>query len=226
MNDLASTTANELDRFRREKFSIESILSSANDLKYRGLIDVEIFKEITAPSDEFVELMARRIYAGRLTAPVRDWFSHVVSEAMSASLRTMINKRLSNALDATTVPNPNKVTETADEPVSDDEIVTTEEELEGFQIVRAILRSTIDVHRIAIRDQRSYCGILLDDNNRKPICRLHFNAISKKYIGVFEDKVEERIEIENLEDIFKHSDRLIKAVLDYDGANEQPGSTD
>lgn len=66
--------------------------------------------------------------------------------------------------------------EEAPEPSSDGEIETTAEELEAFYIVRAIMRDVVDVKRIAMRDIKTYCGILLDDNNQQPICRLHFMA--------------------------------------------------
>jgi hypothetical protein len=40
--------------------------------------------------------------------------------------------------------------------------------MEAFYIIRAILCSKINVSRIMIRDNQSYCGILLDDDNRTP----------------------------------------------------------
>ena len=49
-----------------------------------------------------------------------------------------------------------------------------------------------------MRDVRSYCGILLDDNNRKPICRLRFNS-SKKYVSLFHAEDEERVQIETVD---------------------------
>ena len=48
-----------------------------------------------------------------------------------------------------------------------------------------------------MRDVQSYCGILLDDNNRKPICRLHFNG-SKKYVTLFDVEGGERVDIVSL----------------------------
>ena len=55
-----------------------------------------------------------------------------------------------------------------------------------------------------MRDVKSYCGILLDNNNRQPICRFHFNYATQKYIGLFdENKNEERVPIDDLDDIFK-----------------------
>jgi hypothetical protein len=91
---------------------------------------------------------------------------------------------------------------------SENRIVTTEEEIQGYHIVKAIVCAVIDAERIGYRDTISYFGILCDDNNRKPICRLHFNG-RQKYIGtVGTDKNEERIPIDNLNDIYKLADRL------------------
>lgn len=45
-------------------------------------------------------------------------------------------------------------------------ILTTEEEIEGYYIVKSILRATIDPKRIVMRDKKNDCGILLDDNNK------------------------------------------------------------
>ncbi|MNC46708.1 hypothetical protein D3C75_957360 [compost metagenome] len=99
---------------------------------------------------------------------------------------------------------------------SDDKVLTTLEELEGYHIVRAVVRSVVDAKRIVQRDTQSYFGILLDDNNRKPICRLHFNR-SQKYIGIFdEEKNETRHPINSIDDIYEYSDRLKKTVGYYD----------
>lgn len=92
----------------------------------------------------------------------------------------------------------------------------TEEETEGFNIVKAIVREVVDVKRVAMRDTKSYCGVLLDDNNRKPICRLRFNRM-QKYLGVFTQKQEERIPIDEVDDIFKHADSLKATITEYLG---------
>ena len=48
-------------------------------------------------------------------------------------------------------------------------IVTTEEEIEAFYIIRGMLAGSVDVNDIVHRDTESYFGILYKDNNRKPI---------------------------------------------------------
>ena len=79
-----------------------------------------------------------------------------------------------------------------------------------------LAQEEVDPKRVFIRDVRTYCGIVLDDNNRKPICRLWFNT-SKKYVGLFDEhKKEERVPIGDLDEIFGLADRLKATVRAYD----------
>lgn len=73
----------------------------------------------------------------------------------------------------------------------------------------------MDLQRVVYRDAQSYFAILFDNNNRKPICRLHFNG-GKKYIETFdENKNGTKHLIESLNDIYKISDILIQTVGYY-----------
>ncbi|MBO9658185.1 MAG: restriction endonuclease, partial [Chitinophagaceae bacterium] len=102
------------------------------------------------------------------------------------------------------------------EVAEENRIETTAEELEAYQIVKAMLRQKIKASRIVHRDAQSYFAILLDDNNRKPICRLYLNG-SKRYIGIFdEQKKETKIEILTVDDIFLHGEAMGKTVEGYD----------
>jgi len=66
-----------------------------------------------------------------------------------------------------------------------------------------------------MRDTISYCGILFDDNNRKPICRLYFNNPKKMQLALFDqDKNEEKVYINELGDISQYADKL-KAIVNY-----------
>ena len=96
------------------------------------------------------------------------------------------------------------------QPVESD-IETTQDEIEAFLIVKTLLRGEVSAQRIAIRDAKSYCAVLLDDNNRKPLARLRFNA-KQKYVGLFDTEKEERVAIDGLDDIFGLSERLVNTV--------------
>ena len=121
--------------------------------------------------------------------------------------------------DESSMPQP-------EQPVSDQvieeksKVNTTDEEIEGFMIVKTLLRQKVNPSRVTYRDAQSYFAILLDDNNRKTICRLYLNG-SKKYVAVLDDqKKEVRNEINVLDDIFKFSDQLNSIVETYDKSKE------
>lgn len=98
---------------------------------------------------------------------------------------------------------------------SEDSITTTLEEIEGYHVVKAIVRAVVDSKRVVQRDTQSYMGILLDDNNRKPICRLHFNR-SQKYVGIFDErKSETRHPISSIDEIYNFAEALRRTVSFY-----------
>ncbi|MGK0250110.1 MAG: hypothetical protein ACI910_002878 [Oleispira sp.] len=145
-------------------------------------------------------------------------FTKIVQEARKQFVNEKINERLTSALSANETQNEATVTENQEEPednnTSEDGIITTEEEIEAFNIVKAILRQSVDVKRITMRDTKSYCGILLDDNNRKPLCRFHFNY-SQKYIGIFTQKKEARFEIDSVDAVFDFADQIKSTAAEY-----------
>mgnify|MGYP007007891903 CR=1 FL=1 len=93
-----------------------------------------------------------------------------------------------------------------EEPVS--KIVTTEEELEAFYIVRAILSETTDVENIVHRDTESYFGIIYQDNNRKPICRLKLTNKVKQLLIPDENKTFIKYNLNSLSDIYLYRKEL------------------
>ncbi|WP_339727576.1 type I restriction endonuclease [uncultured Gimesia sp.] len=211
---------NELKKFMKSAFSLEDILTTASTLKYAGAIKKILDEELKAPSEEFVRFFASQVYEGRLTQQVVEQFTKIVKEARTQFINERINERLKTALSAdqsdSTAEDVTESEETDEDTSSRDGIETTQDELDGFNVVKAILREVVDVSRVTMRDTKSYCGILLDDNNRKPICRLRFNT-SQKYLGLFSNKNEEKVEIDNVDGIFKHAERVKAVIGEYEG---------
>lgn len=210
----------ELEKITKPAFDVDSIVNSAGELKYVGQIRRIIAQQLKEPDDEFVRFFAGRVYEGPITQRIREQFAPLTVKAIKQYLNDQINDRLKNALSPRSQQPVSEAqiesTENStDANESDDGVVTTIEEIEGFNIVKAIVRSSVEVSRIAARDTKSYFGILLDDNNRKPICRLHFNR-TQKYIGIFDDaKKEIRHPIESLDEIFNFSDELKSTAESY-----------
>jgi len=208
----------ELKKFTKLAFSLDDILTTASTLKYTNAIKAVLKEEISSPSEAFVRFFTSQIYDGRVTQPVIEQFTSIVKGATTQFVNEKINERLKSALSVNQTKLPYPPVDTPEEVIEENKgkpgIETTQDEIDGFNIVRAILSETVDIKRITMRDTKSYCGILLDDNNRKPVCRLHFNY-SQKYLGVISGKNEERIEIDAVEDIFKYSDRIKAIISEY-----------
>jgi hypothetical protein len=210
----------ELKKFAKSAFDLDSILSNANDLKYARLVKNKLNSWVTEPPEEFVRLIAADLIENkRVTSAIRDQFTTITKRAFEQLISEKINERLKGAMDIPPTTSAEKstvaaVTAIPEEPVSN--VVTTREETEGFYIVRAIVRGVLPVERVQMRDSQTYCAILVDDNNRKPICRLRFNSKRSLTIGIFnEQKEEEMIKIDRLDDIYLHADKLIAVAKSY-----------
>ena len=206
----------ELLKLTKAAFDVESIVNAAGELKYVSRIKKLLAGMLSNPDDDFVRFVATRVYDGAITQKVRDLFSELTRKASIQFLNEQANDRLKSAIVGpgnATAP-VIEVGQSTPVQLEDalDKVVTTEEELEGFMVVRAILRSVVDVKRVVMRDNQSYCAILLDDNNRKTICRLHFNR-AQKYLGILDQaRSETRIPIEGVDEIYAHSDKLIDSA--------------
>ncbi|EEP6178236.1 restriction endonuclease, partial [Salmonella enterica subsp. enterica] len=213
LTDLDETVVPEIKKLTKTAFDLESIINAAGELKYVSLIKKLLHTQMNAPEEEFVKFFASRIYDGMLTQKVKDTFTLLTKKAASQYINNQINERLKSAMGGNSALHidPSIQNDATDNSVISKEeidITTTMDEIEGFHIIKAIARTVIDAPRIVHRDTKSYFGILIDDNNRKPLCRLHFNR-TQKYIGLFDlEKNETRHPIETLDDIYAFSNEL------------------
>ncbi len=220
--DIDEYSVPELIKLTKSAFDVDSIINAAGELKYVSQLKKLIGAQVSKPEDDFVKFFASRVYEGVITQKVREQFYELTRKALAQFLNDQINDRLKSAMSGTiqpimtSMPVTNSANaDTQDRDESGDKILTTLEELEGYHIVRALVRSVVDAKRIVQRDTQSYFGILLDDNNRKPICRLHFNR-SQKYLGIFdEEKNETRHAISSIDEIYEYADQLKKTVGYY-----------
>ncbi len=212
ITQLKENSINEITKFHKSNFDVDEIVDNASSLKYTKEIKKLIAVELEEPSYDFVRLFAGKVYSGRLTEKVMGEFTDLVSKAFIQTISEKVNDRLNSALNK----EAEKQQEEDKEPGKVSKVNTTEEELDGFRIVVAILRRKLSINRIVHRDTQSYFGILLDDNNRKPLCRLHLNG-GNKYLGVFDEmKQETRHLIETVDDIYQFEKDLLQTVGFYE----------
>ncbi len=221
ITEIKDNQIDELKKFHKVYFDADSIVNTASELKYTNELKHLLQQELVNPSADFVKHFARQVYPSVVTAKVLEQFTVLTKKSIQQHISDLISERLKTAL--TKEDETSKAVRNSDNPeTTDDEskIVTTAEEMEAFLIVKTILRQQIVPTRVAFRDAQSYFAILLDDNNRKTICRLYLNG-NKKYIGTFdEQKKEIKTEILSLDDIFQYSKNLLGTVEHYDKSKE------
>lgn len=213
MCEVKEMQVKELKKFTKSSFDLDEILTTASELKYTGEMKKIMASEINDPSEDFVKFFTKKVYSGPVTERVRLKFTGITKTALNQFIKDQVSARLKSALDASDI----KQEEEQEILVENKKgIITTEDEWEAYYIIKAILHEVVDPDRITIRDTLSYCGILFDNSNRKPICRLHFNS-RQKYLGLFdENKTEEKIPIENVKDIYNHSNRIKETINIYE----------
>lgn len=217
----------ELKKLTKDEFDLESVLAAAEELKYVSAVKRTLGELFANQPDDFVRLLISRVYQGSITVKVRELFDGIIHKALVQFINDRVNDRLKVALQGgapavggadVVASGPAGVDDSAESEDDRDSVETTLEEVEGFQIVRAIVVSEVDYSRVVSRDTKSYFGVLVDDNNRKPICRLHFNR-AQKYLGLFDnDKQETRVPIGTVQDIYLHADHLRETARRYASA--------
>jgi predicted type IV restriction endonuclease len=214
----------EVAKLTKESFDLDSVVSAAGELKYIGQIKRLLAAEFKEPSSEFLRLFATHIYPGKpFTQRIREELSPLMAKATTQFLNEQARERLKTALEDDGKAAKDDIKDSAQIPPPDSaaeddlqrDAHTTDEELEGYRIVRAIVCSEVSANRVIGRDSKTYFAIILDNNNRKSIARLWFNR-KQKYLGVFsDDKVEARLPIESPEDIYRYAAQLRATVNGY-----------
>jgi hypothetical protein len=210
MLDLKDAQIEELKKFHKSYFDTEKILSSASELKYLGELKARLSAEFTNPSTEFVKFVSKGIYGGMFTQKVIEQFTSLVKRSVSSYINDIISERLKVAMESGNEKNQQKAEETTEaenvQPEQAKAVETTDIELNGYYIVKSILRSVMPVERIVYKDNKDYFAINIDTvwNN---VCRLYFNNPDNLRIVLRTD--DKRISLSSLDDIYKYSEQLM-----------------
>ncbi|MBW1711808.1 MAG: type I restriction enzyme HsdR N-terminal domain-containing protein [Deltaproteobacteria bacterium] len=201
----------ELRKFHRSYFDAGSIASAARNLKYMGELKRYFRQQLAEPNEEFARFFIKKFYSGSVTKQVLEKFGPIVQKGFNQYVNEIVSDRLKSALEEAAHAEAAEAASVEEEPTSS--IITTEEEIEGYQIIRAILRPYIDPARIQYKDTKSYFVVNYEGSTWKWICRLHLTPSRKAVTFPKPDGSQETIKIDSLDDLFSMSDRF-KAALD------------
>lgn len=137
---------------------------------------------------------------------------------MTLFINDLVNEKISAALEHNTEEQKESaVSNVKDieppEPVS--KIITTEEELESFYVIRGMFVGMMPIEDITYKDTESYFGVLYKSNTRKPICRLNLDAKNKYILLPDDNKKFEKIYIKSVNDLYKLKEALWNIISRY-----------
>lgn len=220
IHEIKDVQIEELKKFHKSVFDAESISNTASELKYTNELKHLLQEELVNPSSDFVKHFAKKVYPSNISAKVLEQFTNLTKKSIQQHISDLITERLKTALTKEDEKIKEQEAAQVQDKVDENKVITTVEELEGFMIVKTILRQRINASRITHRDAQSYFAILLDDNNRKTICRLYLNGSKKYFVILDEQKKEVKNEITCIDDIFKFEETLFTIVSNLDKAKE------
>ncbi|MCY4558043.1 MAG: type I restriction enzyme HsdR N-terminal domain-containing protein [Chloroflexi bacterium] len=232
LESLSDLDLEQLAKFAKGE-DLTQAVEAASALTYISSIRNRLASQLENPDDGFVDLFGRELHSsGNYTQQIRERFRPLVQTAFQEFIRDQIIRGAGRAAESITHRAPiSPEAETATEDLLDvadpeelnvgPEHQPTPEELEGYEIVKTIIGNVFDGDQVTIRDAQQYCAILWDNNNRRPLCRLHFNR-SQKYIGLFDGTraesgalIENRYPIETVQEISKFETELVETARRY-----------
>ncbi|MDM8542012.1 hypothetical protein QUF90_13075 [Desulfococcaceae bacterium HSG9] len=246
-----TTVASFLTKFSRDAFNAETLLTDAENSRYRQAMVDKLVNVLRAPAEdeEFMKWLTAGIYTGLRTAKVMTRMAEIARSAIEPALLHVMGDefidQLKNRIHAAQkakadIIEPAKEAKEIDDNNTDDDaddvkikkssIITTEDELQAFEIIKGIIEdSDYDVEKILYKDTVNYFNVSYDKPTRWFI-RVFADSKRKNIVTLVElEKAQElgegfdvekapkvfgvsRIFIEDIEDITKLNDLVLESL--------------
>lgn len=217
ITDITDYQIEQLKQFHKNELDVDKAADAANELKYMKEMTALLKKELTTPTDNFITFIIKSVDKTRLTTKRLNMLAIIAKKAIKQVADDMFTERITRVLDKKQEEEKQQL-EVQNDNIEEDnnKIVTTQEEIDGYNIIKALLRKDIDLQRITYKDYQGFFGIRLDDMMTKTFCKLFFNNTKKMSIRtIFKDKTENIYDIENIDDIYNYADDIINAAKSF-----------
>ena len=211
--DIKENQVTELKKFSKSSFDVDKIFDTASNLKYSTQFKTVFANELQNPSDSFVSLFVSAVYEGKKTQSVIEKFRPILKASLNQYITENMNEKIKSALNA---QEETAETEEIEEDIKPKRnIVTTQDELEAYFIIKNILKEVVNIDDITFKDNERYMAVLYKNKTTKWICRLYFNS-STKYIAIPNaDKKKKRISLNDLYEIEQYKQDLLDVLTRY-----------
>jgi hypothetical protein len=215
IDKISNVQIKELERFRIENFDERTILDNAEKQKIELQVRKVIKEEFSTPSKELVQMLLKKIYeeGKRLTEKrkaeyeeiIRDGAASIIKE-MALELTTKTQSEIIKKSEKTDIIKP-----LIDIQSKDSSVITTDEELLLYNMVRAIGGQVCAVDEIIQKDTSNYFAIMFQ-NQRQTFLRFYSKKSTVDII--FKDGIypTETFSLEKTEDIYKYGVEICQAI--------------
>lgn len=227
MLDLSDTDIEQLKKFHKSYYNEHDILSTAQELQITIQVKELLNRNFQSPGDEFVRYFVKCINDWKSSAKQIEQYRPIVKKSISAVINDIIANRLNVAIkngnnsgkqpedenvcsnEQTAHPEDEKLPDGIVFQDNEKGVVTTQEEIDAYNIVRSILRQYVDVKRIQYNDYKSYFTVNIDGSTWWWVCRLYLGKRKKQFCIPKDNYASnEWTEIESVDDLFKYADKL------------------
>lgn len=219
--DIKESQVAELKKFHRDSFNLAEIFDAAAELKYSNAFKIKLNDQLSEPTDEFVRLFLSGCYDGVKTQTVVDRFRPVLKKSLNDYINEKMSDKIKTALGTTDVVIPSVTPAQAEESIVEapakekDKIITTEEELEAFFIVKNLLKEFAPISDFHFKDNIRYSAVLYKNKTTKWICRFYLSD-NRKVISIPDSsKAEIKYTLSNVYDIEQYKDQLLAALKNF-----------
>jgi hypothetical protein len=162
LEEIDDDTIQSMAKIHRNAIDIKELLEEATEFYFMNRFGEAFIKELIEPSDDFIKAIYTKMGGVR------------ISDNIKSKIKGLINStNLRIASDKLTIEESKN---------GGHMIITTADELKIYHAIKTLLiqKKEIKSDRITYRDQKNSFLILVDDNQKKMICRLIFSHNKSK----------------------------------------------
>lgn len=167
--ELKENDIENLSKLRKDNFDSDGLINYAEELVYTNTLNKSLKDLLKNPSDEFIRFIVKDFSETRVTDKVIDRFRPLVKKALSNAVLDIVSKGL---YQEEVLENSEEVASTVASEVTTEEkikreIITTENELKFFEMVKEyLIQAGKDVSNLAYKSTTNYFSIFNKTGNR------------------------------------------------------------
>lgn len=213
--DIKEPLVAELRKFSKANFDVDTIFSTASELKYMNAFRILFSQEMQNPSDDFVRFFLKDTYSGQKTQSTIDKFKPVLKKSLNQHVTDLMNEKIKNAFETADKQTMDESAEVGNVSEKDNKTVTTVQELEAYFVIKSLLKDIVPLEDITYRDNESYLNILHKNNRNKWICRLIVNEDQIQLLIPDANKNANKYILKSVYDIEIYKEELTKVINRY-----------